>query len=527
MNIAIYSRKSKFTGKGESIENQVELCQEYAQRQFGDICHFLVYQDEGFSAKNTDRPMFQKMMDDIRSKKIETLICYRLDRISRNVSDFSAILDELERFGVSFISIRESFDTTSPIGRAMMYLSSVFAQLERETIAERIKDNRIQSANTGHWQGGSCPLGYQTKKVETIGKNEKKHSYYILCENKNTSGFIRELFSLYLEFGSLAKLERYYGAKIPKGVLGQYLSNPAYATNTEMTYDYFQSLGTKISNPRCEFDGNHGLLAYNRTQSYSKDSKRRRLSEQEWIIAIGEHIGLVHGDIWTKVQMLRKENQKKYPRWQSSNISLLSGFLFCKSCGAPMKIQNQKVAKDGKRNFYYVCTNKQKSNGVLCNQPNIPGIKYDQAFIADLKKNLQGIPDISLYVHPCKFPSNRNQDKTIQILKNKISENDTTIKNLIRKLSIFSSSHMDEYIQKTIEEIEQENREYKIQLDELILPCQSDTSKKISIDHIQKLLENFDQCTLPQKRTILKHLVKKIYCSKESSLVELNVQSLF
>ena len=151
MIAAIYSRKSKFTGKGESIENQIQLCMDYG-KNIG-ITEFLVYEDEGFSGGSTDRPKFKDMLSDARNKKFDCLICYRLDRISRNVSDFSALIEELNKLGVSFISIKEQFDTSTPMGCAMMYISSVFAQLERETIAERVKDNMYELARTGRWLG--------------------------------------------------------------------------------------------------------------------------------------------------------------------------------------------------------------------------------------------------------------------------------------------------------------------------------------------------------------------------------------
>lgn len=89
------------------------------------------------------------MMSDAREKKISAVVCYRLDRVSRNISDFSGLIQEFERLGISFISIREDFDTCSPMGRAMMYIASVFSQLERETIAERIRDNMHELAKTG------------------------------------------------------------------------------------------------------------------------------------------------------------------------------------------------------------------------------------------------------------------------------------------------------------------------------------------------------------------------------------------
>ena len=94
MRIYIYSRKSVYTGKGESVENQIEMCREYISAKIpeSDKAEIVVYEDEGFSAKNTNRPQFQKMLRDIKLNKPEYVVCYRLDRISRNVSDFSSLM---------------------------------------------------------------------------------------------------------------------------------------------------------------------------------------------------------------------------------------------------------------------------------------------------------------------------------------------------------------------------------------------------------------------------------------------------
>ena len=117
---AVYSRKSKFTGKGESIENQIELCREYISRVFGedDEKKIAVYEDEGYSGKNTARPAFKKMMKDAQQRKFKSVVVYRLDRISRNIGDFSSLIEELSRLDIDFVSIREQFDTSSPMGRA-------------------------------------------------------------------------------------------------------------------------------------------------------------------------------------------------------------------------------------------------------------------------------------------------------------------------------------------------------------------------------------------------------------------------
>lgn len=122
--IAIYSRKSKFTGKGESIGNQVELCKEYVRVHYGDAAadQVIVYEDEGFSGGNLNRPDFKKMMDVAKKRKFKAIIVYRLDRISRNISDFASLIEELARLDISFVSIKEQFDTSTPMGLSLIHI---------------------------------------------------------------------------------------------------------------------------------------------------------------------------------------------------------------------------------------------------------------------------------------------------------------------------------------------------------------------------------------------------------------------
>lgn len=170
MNIAIYSRKSKFTETGDSIKNQKNICRNYAKQYFSD-CNFIEYGDEGYSGGNIERPMFKKLINNIEQDKINALICYRLDRISRNINDFSATLRLLDKHNITFISVTEQFDTTNPMGTAMMYIASVFVQLERDTIAQRITDNFTELSKTGQYLMGTPPEGFKKKKVFTVNKN--------------------------------------------------------------------------------------------------------------------------------------------------------------------------------------------------------------------------------------------------------------------------------------------------------------------------------------------------------------------
>ena len=124
----IYSRKSKATLKGDSIGNQIEMGLKYVRERYSDASEadIDVYEDDGFSGKNTKRPDFTKMMEKVKKGEYAFLIVYRLDRISRSVGDFADILEILERTNTKFVSLSENFDTSSIMGRAMMSIASVF-----------------------------------------------------------------------------------------------------------------------------------------------------------------------------------------------------------------------------------------------------------------------------------------------------------------------------------------------------------------------------------------------------------------
>ena len=152
MKIAIYTRKSVYSDKSDSIEAQKKMCADYANTHYTEP-ELYYYEDEGLSGMNTNRPEFLRLIDDITAGVFDILICYRIDRLSRNVSDFSNTFETLQKNKVEFVSIKEQLDTTTPLGRAMMYICSVFAQMERETTAERVKDNMLELAKTGVWAG--------------------------------------------------------------------------------------------------------------------------------------------------------------------------------------------------------------------------------------------------------------------------------------------------------------------------------------------------------------------------------------
>ena len=162
MHFAIYGRKSVYSDKSDSVDNQHRMCKEYVDFKFpGKIDSCETYSDEGFTGANTNRPGLKRLMDDVKNGLIDMLVVYQLDRLSRDVRDFANIYAILEERDVMFVSLKENIDTTTPIGKAMMYVTMVFAQMERETIAARVTDNMIGLAKKGFWMGGNPPYGYR------------------------------------------------------------------------------------------------------------------------------------------------------------------------------------------------------------------------------------------------------------------------------------------------------------------------------------------------------------------------------
>ena len=294
MNVAIYARKSKATKKGESISNQIELCKKYFLNTTNEDVNFLIYEDEGWSGGNINRPQFTKMINDAKLNRFSTLICYRLDRIARNVADFSSTYKILEENNIAFISITEQFDTSTIMGRAMINISATFAQIERETIAERIKDNMLELSRTGRWLGGISPLGF--KSVQITENNKKLYKLEVVNDELE---IVKLIFNLYPQYKSTVPVARYLvsnhikgknGGDFSKNTVLQILKNPVYCCSDTEAIKYFKG---KDSTLNCIDNKELGLMVYNKKKSGKKENPI-----DEWVVATGKHQGIMPGAEW-------------------------------------------------------------------------------------------------------------------------------------------------------------------------------------------------------------------------------------
>ena len=526
-SIAIYSRKSRFTGKGESIGNQVELCKKYVRAHFGDAAldKVVVYEDEGYSGGNLNRPDFKKMMEDAGNRRLKAIIVYRLDRISRNISDFAGLIEELARLDISFVSIKEQFDTCSPMGRAMMYIASVFSQLERETIAERIRDNMHELAKTGRWLGGTTPTGYASESVKSVtvdGKAKRACKLKLIPEEADK---VKMIFDLYAETDSLTiteaelmkrgiktKNDRYFTRFSIKAIL----QNPVYMIADEEAYNYFINADSDLFSSREAFDGVHGIMAYNRTNQ-EKGKTTEFLPPSEWIVAVGLHPGIIPGKVWIKIQESLERNKSKAYRKPRSNEALLTGLLYCK-CGSRMypKLSKRKTA-DGRPIYTYVCKMKERSQRTVCNSKNVNGNTIDTAIIEQIKLLAEDNGTfISRLEQSRKFYTGNRADYEEQLaaMRQKKADLEKKLDGLVDSLADLNDGAARNLVAKRIEQLGSECAAIDTHIRELEGLTSQHALSDIEFDVMRQLLtvfkDSIDEMTIEQKRAAIRTLVRKV-----------------
>lgn len=530
---AIYSRKSKFTGKGESIENQIELCKNQLINKYNiKEENIKIYQDEGFTGYNTNRPQFQEMIKDIRNKKIKCVIVYRLDRISRNVTDFCNLKNEFIKYNTDFISVTENFDTSTPMGRAMLMISSVFAQLERDTIAERIRDNMYELAKTGRWLGGNTPLGYKSEKVETLSVDGKRKNLYKLDIVFEEAEIIKLIWNKMCELKSLSKLEVYLlqkGIKTRNGnnftrfSLITILKNPVYVVADNKIKDFFEKMNVTIYETDIEkCNGINGLLAYNKREELMGKTKSYK-DITEWIIAVGKHQGIIPSQQFIKVWNLIVNNKDKRCRVPRQNTSILSGIIRCKHCGNYMRPRlRNTVTIDNKRNFSYLCVLKEKSRKRLCKCKNINGIETDMIVIEKISE--LKLPT-NMLINKIKLLINNKEKKSdkrineLQTLNTILSRNNRKVEALIDKMAIIDEELIAD-ITAQIKSIKSKN----LEIEKRIIELSKETEKEIDKDEvtvlalniINKYMSSFDSLNIVDKRLMIKSLVNTIESDGEN-----------
>ena len=338
LRCAVYTRKSSEEGLEQefnSLHAQREACEAYvaSQRSEGWVLVRDHYDDGGISGGTLERPGLKRLMADIEDGLVDVVVVYKIDRLSRSLADFAKLVEVFDRNGVTFVSVTQSFNTTTSMGRLTLNILLSFAQFEREVTAERIRDKVAASRKKGMWMGGVPPYGYRVE-------NRK------LLVDEDTAAHVRWIFTRFIEIGSCTVLASEVGARglgtprgnrIDKKYLYRMLSNRAY-------------LGEAI----------------HKGDSYP-----------------GEHDAIIDRETWDKVHAILQESpRKRAARTRSGTPALLKGLLFGPDGAA---FSPTHTRKGGKLYRYYVSQTVLKHGAGACPIGRVPAGEIEAAVIDQLR----------------------------------------------------------------------------------------------------------------------------------------------
>ena len=350
---AIYTRKSTEEGLEQefnTLDAQRESGEAYiaSQKNEGWECLSDRYDDGGFSGGNLERPALKRLLADVEAGKVDCIVVYKVDRLSRSLLDFARIMEVFDQQKVAFVSVTQQFNTSTPMGRLVLNVLLSFAQFEREIIGERIRDKIAAQRRKGKWAGGFPILGYD---VDRSGGSPK------LVANPYEARRVREIFDLYLTLGSLTP------------VIDE-LSNRGW-TNKQWTTKKGETKGGRA------FDKG-GLYALLTNPLYVGKVKHKAN------LFHGEHEALITQELFDKVEAtLRRNGRSGGAEVRNRYGALLKGLLFCGGCDHTMV--HTFTGRGGKRYRYYTCTHAIKSGRKSCPSGSLPAAEIERVVVDQIR----------------------------------------------------------------------------------------------------------------------------------------------
>jgi len=400
---AIYTRVSteeRLDQDLNSLDAQRKSAEAFieSRRAEGWICSPDRYDDAGFSGADMNRPALRRLLADVEEKKVQTIITYKIDRLTRSIHDFCKIMETLEEHGVGFVAVTQSIDTTDSVGRLNVNILMSFAQFEREIIGERTRDKIAMSKRMGKWMGGNPILGY-----DVDGERRR------LVVNEDEVGRVQEMFRLYLEHDSLVAVV-------------EEMNRRGWRTKKWISKAGKIRGGGEFHVPLVR-----GLLrniAYIGKVAYKDE------------VYEGEHDGIVEEKVWQEVQERLKQRTRGGGRNRTSSMTdtaLLRGLLVCEACNVAMVPNN--TPKGNVRYHYYICSKAQRQGWDSCPVKSVsaPGIE------TSVVRRVRGLSRQPGFAAHAAGAIRRRKEMMTQKLKGQIE--------LIRKKRTELSENMDALIE--------------------------------------------------------------------------------
>ncbi|MBR1555026.1 MAG: recombinase family protein [Oscillospiraceae bacterium] len=488
---AIYARQSVEKENSVSIVTQTELCRMRITSPDEEI---RIYQDEGYSGANTERPAFQALMRDIENGLIQHVIVYKLDRISRSLTDFAGITEKFSTYQVTFTSISEDFDTSTPMGRAMLGIVMIFAQLERETIQQRVRDAFYSRMKQGFYVSGVAPIGFmkvphfidgiRTQKLEADPKTVPLIVFlYQQYEKPSASigGIVKKINQDYQKFRLSAPLSNVRISRI--------LRNPVYVRADADVYEYLKNKGAEIVDNITEFDGMRGCSVYGHAKTTGKFTD---LTGD--YIKLGWHEGLISSEQWLRVQKKLDKNRQIRNAGKGS-YSWLSGIMKCGYCGYALTVISGQ--RNGKQ--YISCGGRKQKicyarNTVLTCRDIERMVK--QKFMAYLKR------------YPFAEISTQDEQNKILHLKIELKQLRQKENQLTDKMLAMTDSEFTELLQQFNERLKEIHIRQK-DLHQRMIQLYTQTAEHPE-QKITACLENWETFSLKRKKEIIRLFIREV-----------------
>ena len=470
----------------------MEIC----KKEVTEGSQYKVYEDKGFSGKNIERPAFQELLKDVKAGKVNRIIVYRLDRMTRSVLDFANIIVILKEHDVGFASTMEKFDTATPLGNAMLMIVMVFAQLERETIQQRVKDAYISRSKRGYYMGGRVPYGYQL--VETSIDGIRTKMYEPVPEELN---IVRQIFEMYAEpqtsLGDIVSWLNERNIVNRKGfVFGRtrirdIIINPVYVRADYRIYDFFRAQGTEIANPPEDFIGTNGAYLYS-----GQEKKRKSVCLEGHTLVLAPHEGAVDSVTWIRCRA-KCLNNRQVAKPVKAKATWLAGKIKCGHCGYALvaKTYHCKTKDD---NRYFLCSHKHSTKD--CDFGSLDADEVEETVFEEMKKKLEEF-------HSLRMQNEETCNLQVIKLKARIEQIDKDISALLDKI-IDANATVMEYINKRVSELDAEKRALYTECDQITARESKD------VRQLTNYIETWDELSMKDKLTVVDALIEKIVASE-------------
>ena len=350
---AIYTRKSSEEGlelEFNSLDAQRESAEAFiaSQQHEGWVCLPEHYDDGGFSGGSMERPALHRLLADIAAGKVDCVVVYKVDRLSRSLLDFSRIMETFDKNGASFVSVTQQFNTTHSMGRLTLNILLSFAQFEREIIGERIRDKIAAQRRKGKWAGGVPMLGYDVDRTNPSAK---------LVVNADEATRVRRIFSLYLELGSLLPVV-------------EELTRRGWSNKTWKTRKGAARGGRPFD--KCSV---YALLT---NPVYIGKIKHKT------DVYDGEHEPIIDVAVFEKVQTTLQQNGRGRGNHLINKYgALLKGLLHCRACDQSMV--HTFTGRGSKRYRYYTCVKAIKSGWKTCPTKSLPAAEIEAEVVDQIR----------------------------------------------------------------------------------------------------------------------------------------------